>query len=85
MCGASSIFLAPVSHLIVGWACGSGKSMMGPWGPSSVPHNLDMLPSTHVDAEEQRLKVTLGSLAWALSQKGKGRGRGETGRREGEK
>lgn len=44
-----------------------------------------MLPSTRVEAEEQRLKVTLGSLAWALSQKGKGGGRGETGRREGEK
>lgn len=69
---------ALVSHLIVGWARGSGESMIEPQGPSSVPYNLGVLSSTHaVEAEEQRLKVPFGSLAWTLSQKVKGRGREE--------
>lgn len=49
--------------------------MIEPQGASSAPHNLGVLSSTHaVEAEEQRLKVTFGSLAWALSQKVKGEG-----------
>lgn len=37
MCEAKLLFLAPVSHLIVGWTYNSGERMLEPWGLSSDP------------------------------------------------